>query len=385
MSRVKIRRLIVAAIISVIATVASIQAAPTQSLRSGAYLCGTDGSCQWYKAGDPDWIFQRFTYIMGYADCPRSIGEWRTKSPDCRLILYTSGSDMGGKKVYTHYYQGSGKPTYVRDRMVALGDIEENAYLHFYNDTRLINYNYTTSHYDTVLFVGTGSMTITAKDSVSRVPNSYVNTIGFDPVAAPYNGTMRLSPNFTNAKMRLAYKEYITLMFTSAAATYWPTKSTSDWWDGIYFDNYSPLALQGSHLASGGLVVETGTNPGNLLTFGTVAYSAWGWNWMKAFGREVRDTLRTSAQWSADGRKKILAYNVGVSFDNSYMYPDSCGADAFNYEFAFDPVSSANNSYYRLENLYTRDSIATLNGATFFWCSRPRADNGLFTKKQVDL
>lgn len=351
------------------ATAVSVLGASTQSLRSGAYLCGTDGSCQWYKAGDANWIFDRFTYVMGYADCPQSIAEWRQKSPNCRLVLYTTGTDMFPSKKYPYSaYIFSAKSTYVRDRMVQLGDIEENAYLHFYNDTKITNWNGTS--YDTLLILGTNSMTISAKDSVSRVPNSYVNYLFHSKNT--YSGDTRLSPNFTNAKMRLAYKEFIAQAFTNQRTTYWPT--ISGHWDGIYFDNYSPQALQGSHLASGGLVVETGTSPSNLLTFGTDAYGAWGWNWMKVFGREVRDTLRTSASWSADGKKKVLAYNVGVSFRNEYMYPDSCGADAFNYEFAFDPVSCANNSYYRLENLYTRDSIATLNGATYFWCCRPRTD-----------
>jgi hypothetical protein len=369
MSRVKIHQLVVVAIIGVIAAVACIHAAPTQSLRSGAYFCGTDGSCQWYKAGDPNWLFQRFTYIMGYADCANGISEWRSKSPDCRLVLYTTGTDISAFKNYSsNSYLFSKKSTYIRDRMVQLGDIEEKAYLHFYNDTKITNWNGT--GYDTLLIVGTNSMTITAKDSVSRVPNSYVNYLFYS--GNTYSGETRLSPNFTNAKMRLAYKEFITQAFNSQRTSHWPT--ITGYWDGIYFDNYSPLALQGSHCASGGLVVETGTSPANLLTFGSDAYGAWGWNWMKVFGRDVRDTLRTSAQWSSDGKKKILAYNVGVSFDNSYMYPDSSGADAFNYEFAFDPVSCANNSYYRLENLFTRDSIATANGATYFWCSRPRTD-----------
>jgi hypothetical protein len=356
------------AIIFLTTAMSSVQAASTQSLRSGAYFCGTDGTCLWYKAGDPGWVFQRFTYIMGYAECPGSIAEWRAKSPNCRIILYTTGTDMGPVKSSSNNYVFSAKPTYVRNRMVQLGESEENAYMHFYNDTKLRNWTGTT--WDTLLVPGTNSMTITAKDSVSRVPNGYTNYLFYS--RNTYSGQTRLSPNFTNAKLRLAYKEYITFAFTSARTTYWP--SITDYWDGMYFDNYSPGGMQGGHLVSGGLVVETGTDPSNLLTFGTDAYGAWGWTWLKLFGREVRDTLKTSATWSADGKKKVLAYNVGVGFRTEYMYPDSSGADALNYEFAFDPVSSANNSYYRLENLYTRDSIATLNGATFFWCSRVRTD-----------
>ncbi len=367
-----------AATLLLIATLTEVQGAPTQSLRSGAYFCGTDGTCLWYKPGDPDWVFGRFSYLMGYADCANSIAEWRAKSPGCRIVLYTSGSDLPPYKLYSSNSYGSGqKPTYIRDRMAQLGEIEENAYLHFYNDTKLVNW--TGTAWDTVLIHGTNSMMITAKDSVSRVPNSYVSALFISKNT--YSGATRLAPNFTNSKLRLAYKEFITQAFNAQRLTHWPTMT--GYWDGMYFDNYSPLALQGSHLASGGLVVESGTSPTNLLTFGTAAYGAWGWGWMKIFGREVRDTLRTSAQWSADGKKKVLAYNVGISFRNEYMYPDSTGADALNYEFAFDPVACANNSFYRLENLYTRDSIATLNGATFFWCSRPRADNGLFTKQQA--
>ncbi len=371
----KICFVVATAIVFLTTAMSSVQAAPTQSLRSGAYFCGTDGTCLWYKAGDPDWVFQRFTYIMGYGDCAGSIGEWHTKSPGSYIVLYTSGTDISAFKSYTsNSYMGARKSTYIRDRMVQLGDIEEKAYLHFYNDTKLTNWNGTA--YDTLLIVGTNSMTITAKDSISRVPNSYVNYLFYSKNT--YSGETRLAPNFANAKMRLAYKEFITQAFNSQRITHWPT--ITGYWDGIYFDNYNPGGMQGGHLVSGGLVVETGTNPSNLLTYGTDAYGAWGWDWMKIFGREVRDTLGTSAQWSADGKKKVLAYNVGVGFRTEYMYPDSSGADAYNYEFGFDPVMCANNSYYRLENLYTRDSIATLNGATFFWCSRVRTD--LVTKRE---
>ena len=27
-------------------------------------------------------------------ECDKDIAEWRSKSPDCRLVLYTSGTDM---------------------------------------------------------------------------------------------------------------------------------------------------------------------------------------------------------------------------------------------------------------------------------------------------
>jgi hypothetical protein len=258
----------------------AVQGAPTQSLRSGAYFCGTDGSCAWYKAGDPNWTFQRFTYIMGYSDCPASISEWRTKSPGCRIVLYTSGTDLSAFKSYTsNSYIGARKSTYVRDRMVQLGDIEEKAYLHFYNDTKITNWNGTA--YDTLLIRGTNSMTIAVKDSVSRVPNSYINYLFYS--RNTYSGETRLSPNFTNPKLRLAYKEYITQAFNAQRTTHWP--AITGYWDGLYFDNYSHLAMQGSHCAAGGLVVESGTSPANLLTFGTDAYGAWGWNWMKVFGR----------------------------------------------------------------------------------------------------
>lgn len=348
-------------------------AAPTESLRSGGYFCGTDGTCQFHKPGDPDWLFSRFTYIMGYADCAGSIAEWRAKSPGCRLILYATGTDMPAYKSYTsNSYLFGRKSTYVRDRLVELGDIEESAYMHFYDDTKIKNWN--GSGYDTVLIPGTYSMTITDADSASRVINSYTNYLFHS--GNTYEGDTRLSPNFTNSRLRLAYKEYVTQAFNDMASYHWPV--TTGYWDGIYFDNYSSYAMASGNLVSGGHVVESGTNPGDLMQIGTDAYRYWTWDWMKVFGREVRDTLQMADQWSADHKKKILAYNVGISFMNEYMYPDSSGADALNYEFGFDPAYSNNESYFRLENLYTRDSIASLNGATFFWCSRPRIsyDNG---------
>jgi hypothetical protein len=314
-------------------------------------------------------MFQRFNYLMAYADCPENISDWRTRTPNCRIVFYTSGTDLGPAKSYSsNNYVFSGKPTYVRDRMVQLGDIEEKAYLHFYNDTKLTNWN--GAGYDTLLIVGTNSMTITAKDSVSRAPNSYTSYLFTS--RNTYTYPTRLAPNFANARMRLAYKEYITHAFNSARTTYWP--EITGYWDGMFWDNYGPTAMQGGHLVSGGLVVETGNSPAILLTYGTTVYAEWGWNWMKVFGREVRDTLSTSAQWSADGKKKMLAYNIGISHRNEYLYPDSVGADALVVEWGFDPVTSPNDSHYRLENIYTRDSIATLNGATYFWISKPHTD-----------
>ena len=357
----------VAAIIFLTTAMSMVQGAPTQSLRSGAQFSGTDGTCKWYKAGDPDWIFQRFTYLMGYADCPGSISEWRTKSPGCHIVFYTSGTDLGPAKSYSsNNYVFSGKPTYIRNRLVQLGDIEENAYMHFYNDTKIRNWTGTT--WDTLLIPGTNSMAITAKDSVSRAVNSYTSYLFTS--RNTYTYPTRLAPNFANARMRLAYKEYITLAFTSERTTYWPL--ITGYWDGMFWDNYGPTAMQGGHLVSGGLVVETGTSPANLLTYASTAYAEWCWVWMKTFGREVRDTLRTSAAWSADRKKKVLAYNIGISHRDEYLYPDSVGADALVVEWGFDPVASPNNSYYRLENIHARDSIATLNGVTYFWISNPR-------------
>lgn len=368
----------------------SIYAAETTSLRSGAYFCGTDGSCYWYPTtaaalercdNDSDFVFKHWTYIMGYADCPNDIGTWRTKTPDCQLILYTSGTDMAPKKAYTHYYAGSGKPAYVRDRMVQLGDIEEKAYLHFYNDTKLRNWNSLAYKYDTVTISGTHSMTIDAGDSISRVPNGYVSALFVD--SNTYEGSARLSPNFTNTNLRLAYKEYITFIWSDSADVFWPTKDTTQYWDGIYFDNYSPTGMKGGGLVSGGLVVESGVDSASCLTFASDAYASWGWELMKTFGREVHDTLATSATWSRDGKHKILAYNAGISYKDAYADADSSGADAINYEFGFSPVYTSNNeSVYRLENLYTHDSAAAENGVTPFWCSVPHGTPNVLTVQQ---
>ncbi|MCX6831863.1 MAG: hypothetical protein NT028_06960 [candidate division Zixibacteria bacterium] len=372
----RISFVVAAAIIFLTTAMSTVQGAPTQSYRSGAILSGTDGTCKFYKPGDSTWMYSRFTYLMAYADCPGNIGQWRTGNPNCRIVFYTSGTDLDPFKSFTNNYPGSGKSTYIRNRMVQLGDIEENAYLHFYNDTKIRNWVYATSTWDTLLIPGTNSMTITAKDSVSRAINSYTTYLFTS--RNTYTYPTRLAPNYTNAKMRLAYKEYVTFAFTSARTTYWP--NITGYWDGMFFDNYNPGGIQGSHLVSGGLVVESGTAPANLLTYGTDAYGAWGWELMKVFGREVRDTLRTSAQWSADGKKKVLAYNAGLTWKNELMYPDSSGADALCWEYGFNPVNSPNNSIWRLENIYTHDSIATLNGATYFWISIPSTDYA--TKQQ---
>jgi hypothetical protein len=366
---------IAAAAVFLTTAISTVQGALTQSYRSGAILSGTDGTCRFYKTGDSSWMFQRFTYLMAYADCPANIGDWRARTPDCRIVFYTSGTDIEAIKSYTsNSYVGAKKSTYIRDRLVQLGGIEENAYMHFYNDTKIRNW--TGSTWDTLLIPGTYSMTITAKDSVSRAINGYTTYLFTS--RNTYTYPTRLAPNFANAKMRLAYKEFITQAFNAQRTTHWPTMT--GYWDGMFFDNYSPEGLQGSHLVSGGLVVETGTAPANLLTYGTDTYGAWGWNLMKVFGREVRDTLRTSAQWSADGKKKIIAYNSGLTWKNELMFPDSSGADACVWEYGFNPVNSPNNSIWRLENIYTHDSIASLNGATYFWISIPSTDYA--TKRQ---
>ncbi|MCK4856332.1 MAG: hypothetical protein KAT58_00015, partial [candidate division Zixibacteria bacterium] len=376
----KMKRFIVSLLLIFMATQLPVMAA-TQSLRSGGYFCGTDGTCQWFKPGDPDWLFHRFTYAMGYADCPTDISTWRTKSPNCRLTLYTTGTDIPAYKKYdSNSYLFGKKSTYIRDRMVELGDIEEHTYMHFYDDTEIRHYN--GSGYDTVLIPGTYSMTITNADSASRAINSYTNYLFFS--GNTYEGEVRLSPNFTNENLRLAYKEYITQIFNEVGDTdHWPGKT--GYWDGAYFDNYSPYAMMGGNLVSGGHIVETGTDPASLLLFATDEYRDWGWEWMKVFGREVRDTLQMADQWAVDNKKKILAYNVGLSHWDDYLDPALSGADALNVEFGFDPVYSNNNSYFRLENIHSRDSIAVLNGVTYFWTSRPRTSygNGSTSKRQA--
>ncbi len=367
----RIRQILALTALCAIVTALAVAPAPAQSLRSGGYFCGTDGSCQWFKPGDSDWLFERFTYVMGYADCSVDIATWRTKNPDCRLVLYTSGSDMPSYKMpSSNSYNSGQKSTWIRERMVQLGETEEHTYLHFYEDTELRHWN--GSGYDTLLIPGTYSTTIDAADSVSRVPNSYVNALFIN--MNTYEYPARLSPNFTNPTLRQAYKEYLTHIFNSEVYNHWPGATGT--WDGVYFDNYSPLGMVGSSLCSGGKVVETSGSPAEMLTFSTEPYGDWTWELMKQFGREVRDTLQIADQWSIDGKKKILAYNIGVSHRDEYLDPTQSGADALNVEFGFDPVYSNSSSYFGLENLHTRDSIAAQNGVTFFWTSVPRTVYG---------
>ena len=274
---------------------------------------------------------------------------------------------------YRNYNAGK-KSTWIRNRLTQMGANSESAYLHFYNDTRIRDWNGTS--YDTMLIPGTNSMTITAKDSVSRVPNGYTHYLFM--AGNTYENPARLSPNFSSEKLRQAYKEYLCQIFDAIGDNeHWVGKT--GYWDGVYFDNYSPSGMKGSGFVSGGLVVETGTSPANLLTYGSQAYADWGWGLMQTFGREVRDTLQMADQWSVDHKKKYLAYNVGQTHKNSYLFPDSSGADALNYEFGWDPVFCNNSSVYRLENLYSRDSIGALNGLTSFWTSPPRAVYGAGT------
>lgn len=339
----------------------------TQSLRSGATFAGIDGTCKFEKPGDPDWMFSRFTCVVPYAECPASIDDWRAKSPGARLYYYISGTDMPSyRSSSSTMFNGGKKAAWIRDRIVQLGGIQEEAYMHFYNDTRIRNWN--GSSWDTMLIPGTNSLTIQPKDSVSRVPNGYISSLfsGGNTFSYP----TRLAPNFPSARLRQAYKEWVTLIFSSGGDSNWPNRT--GYWDGVFFDNYNHTNLKGAGLVSGGLVVETGTSPANLLTYGTDTFAEWGWNWMLVFGREVHDTLKTSAQWSIDHKHKQLAYNFGNYHKTILENPDSSGCDLVHYEFGWDPVYCNNSSVHRLENLYSRDSLAASRGVTYFWCSMPR-------------
>ncbi len=343
----------------------------TQSLRSGATFAGIDGTCRFEKPGDPDWLFQRFNCVVPYSECANYIDDWRTRTSGALLYYYISGTDMPAYKSLSSTTYNSGlKSAWIRERIEALGGIEEEAYMHFYNDTRIRNWN--GSSWDTMLIPGTQSMTIQPKDSVSRVPNGYVAYL-FNG-GNTYTYPTRLSPNFASTRLRQAYKEYITHIFSPEGDVYWPNRT--GYWDGVYFDNYNHTNLKGSGLVSGGLVVESGTNPSNLLTYGTDTYADWGWNWMLQFGRDVRDTLRTSDQWSIDHKHKMLSYNFGNYHKTILENPDSSGCDMVHYEFAWDPVYCNNVSTHRLENLHARDSLAASRGVSYFWSSIPRTSYG---------
>lgn len=358
-------------ILAAIVVSTGIASAATQSLRSGATFAGVDGSCKFEKPGDPNWIYSRFSCVLPYAECPDFIGDWRTNSPGSQLYYYISGTDMPPHKSYSSNSYNSGmKSTWIRDRVVALGGIEEEAYMHFYNDTRIRYWD--GSSWDTLLIVGTSSMTIQPKDSVSRVPNGY--TAYLFMAMNTYTYPARLSPNFQSSRLRQAYKEYITHIFSPAGSSYWPNRTGT--WDGVYFDNYNHTNLQGAGLVSGGLVVETGTTPTNLLTYASQSYADWGWNKMLVFGREVRDTLQMAELWSIDHKKKLLSYNFGNYHKTILENPDSSGCDLVHYEFAWDPVYCNNSSTHRLENLYTRDSTAASNGVSYFWSTVPRTTYG---------
>lgn len=368
-----------------------------------ATTSGTDGSCLFYNDTDSTWVYERFSSFPGWAKCVDHLAYAKEHGKGAEnIFLYmtitdlrpyiTTSADSG--------WEGSHKSTWVRERVVELygdeADSAELCYLHFYDSTEIVDGG------DTLYIGGTGSLTITAADSVNRVPNAYVN-VAVD-AGNTYEYPCRTAPNLPNTKVRQAIKEYVATAwdtsYDAARENDWGTRSTLEDGtpalpDGIFLDNASSVAINaGTQCILGGKVVETrfvkadSTHSDTDSLYGWAQndshFRGWAWYWQKQMYRDIRDTLKIADQWSPDSNTKQVCGNLGEqnwagSYDSltpwsnavgQQLYVDSLGCDAVLTEWGYDLIYRHNESVYAPWVLHTRDSTFAASGGKTFWNAR---------------
>jgi len=206
----------------------------------------------------------------------------------------------------------------------------EEAYLHFRDDTSLILEGKLVS----VPGWGGGSA---ASKAQARVP--------------VYRADLsRRVVNFSTPEARQLNKEVILALTLDRVFD-----NTSLHPDGIFFDNCAYQLYNTGQITKGGHVLET---PG-YLQVESAEFQLWHWySNLGPFLTVLMDTLRTSATWSPDGRRKLLAINVANAWTDSYV--SMSVADLLYLEFQYDPVRCFGG--HEVEYAWQRDRLAAAAG-----------------------
>jgi len=264
----------------------------------------------------------------------------KTRNPAFRWFVYNSATDN-----YVTSRQGTPEHDLLASLASSRGWDLEEAYLHYWDDTRLVLEG------DTILVRGWGGGSATSP-AEARVPVYYRNL------------SRRLVQFSTPRAAQLHREVMVHLAFATpfAGSTIYP--------DGIFLDNATAQLFNFGNILSGGRVREAPGNP----QLGSREHLRWHWN--DNFGpflTSLKDTLEAAARWAPDQRRKFLMINVANIWDDEYVSRDV--ADILFQEFLYNPVRSFGKGM--AEEAYRRNSLAEAAGiATFYSASTARNVQG---------
>jgi hypothetical protein len=252
--------------------------------------------------------------------------------PSFQWYVYNSGTD-------NYVTSPSGTPEH--DLLVSLAnargwDVEE-AYMHFWDDTRMVLEG------DTVLVRGWGGGSA-ATAAEARIPVYYRNLSR----RVVHFATPRAAQLHREAMVQLAFGM--------------PFSGSSVYADGLFLDNSTARLFNFGTILDGGHVRET---PEHLL-LGSWEYQDW--HWESNFGpflTTLKDTLEAAAGWAADGRRKYLMINVANIWDDGYVSRDA--ADVLFMEFQYNAVR--NFGTWMVDEAYRRDTLASTSGIACFYAA----------------
>ena len=251
-------------------------------------------------------------------------------NPNFQWYVYNSGTD-------NYVTSPSGTPEH--DLLVSLAgsrgwDVEE-AYLHYWDDTRVILEG------DTLLIRGWGGGSAVTP-AEARIPVYYSNL-------------SRRAAHFSTPRAAQLYRE---VMVRLAFGT--PFSGSSVYADGIFLDNSTAGFFAYGTILSGGHVRETPNRP----VMGSQSFLTWHWNVNYGpFLTSLKDTLQAGASWSPDGRRKYLMLNVANIWDDGYVSRDA--ADVLFMEFQYNVVRNFGTGM--VDEAYRRDTLAASAGIRCFY------------------
>jgi flagellar hook capping protein FlgD len=256
----------------------------------------------------------------------------KSKNPRFQWYVYNSGTD-------NYVPPNADLQEYDALQSFALqkGWDPEIAYLHYWDDTRLVLEG------DTLFLPGWGGGAST-DPAQSRIPVYYKNL------------TRRVC-NFSTPQAAELYRR---IMVGLAFDT--PFSGSSVYPDGLFLDNSAPVLFNFGTVLSGGHVRET---PVHAL-MGSAEFRSWWWDQNLApYLTSLRDTLQTASTWSKDHNPKYLMINVSNVWDDSY---GSRGvADVLGMEFQYNPVRNFGLS--AVDQSYQHDVLAAASGINSFYLS----------------
>jgi hypothetical protein len=289
----------------------------------------------WYARAPNDEILSvaASRYLVGVGGREWSEEKVRIKSmnPEFKWFVYNSGTDN-----YVPPHEGE---TREHDALLTLAQRKgwdaEEAYLHYFDDTRAIIQG------DTILVPGWGGGGATQPEQ-ARVPVYYKNL-------------SRRVANFSTLKGAQLHREVMTSLAFDA-----PFESTDLYPDGLFLDNSAFQLFNYGTIISGGHVLEAPEHP----RIGSQEFQHWHWNSNYGpFLTSLKDTLATSASWSRDGQPKYLMINIANIWDDSYVSRDV--ADFLLLEFQYNAVR--NFGLEAIDEAHRRDVLAASAGITSFY------------------